>query len=91
MYYIINLYLSNGCENQELIKSFQTFLVEKMEMQNEDSRRCDIRNFDIHRASSAKHWKNKEHLVMETIFPTIFLMNPLDSTYTSKKCMILII
>ena len=31
----------------------------------EDSRRCDICNIVVHRASYAKHWRSKQHLENE--------------------------
>ena len=42
-----------------------------METRNEKSRKCDICNIDIHRASFAKHLK-KKHLETEKIIPSHF-------------------
>ena len=46
------------------------------------SRRCDICNIDVHRASYAKYLRSKKHLENEKqnefIFPEWFLKNPIE-------------
>ena len=41
-------------------KSSQVFCTEKMETQNSNSRRWDLFNFDVPRASFVKHLQNKK-------------------------------
>ena len=42
-----------------------------------DSRRCEICNINIHRASYAKHLRSKKHEENQKIVPSNFLTNHL--------------
>ena len=67
------------------IKSFQDFYTKKMERQYGNSRNCKTCNIDIHRASFAKHLTGQKLLKTETIIPTNFFNESVESSKTNKK------
>ena len=44
-----------------------------------NSRRCEICNVDVHRASYAKHLRSKKHLDIEMIIPDRLFQEPVEN------------
>ena len=68
---------------------FKLFIPYKQRRKIENSRTCDICNIDVHRASFAKHFRNKKHLENEifmenekqndVIIPEWFFQEPIEN------------
>ena len=84
MYYHF-IFFQTREKNEVSIKSFQDFYTKKMERQYGDSRNCNTCNIDIHRASFAKHLTGEKLLKTETIIPTNFFNESVESSKTNKK------